>query len=668
MSWDRNEQDARGIAGIKRKAGQGEPIDSRLFAVSSKRPKQVGWGNGMEGMKTTRVLAIARTMALTGCIVVAGQTHCWAAVNKATVVALSDLTLAESAAWLKGQQTESGLIRSYDAPWDNAAYTYDQAVAITALILLGEVDAARKCADGMLAIADPQYGVWEDGYNLGQGPQPLAAGPNSWMGIALLRLYKATQDQRYLSAAHRVADFVRDLQVMKGCAVGSISGGYDAQRKPFGWTSTEHNADAVAFLANLAAVTRDADCRESAIKVAEWLSRGIWDAKLGCYDPGYSDTGNCAVSDFSERLDSQTWTLLALTSAAESCPEIRQYVRNGLPWIDKYLCRMDDPSGQKIGFAKITLGIRATPSIWLEGTAGYVLAARACGHKGTDLSQIVSSLLAFERSGAFPYAEGISFPEIMAQFACADCIVVHFEAHPNCLGGDVGVYGDGEPNWPAIEAVKLTRPYSWYYGPDTPGYDPNNVHTGLQSFRLVNATGMCRSVNQKWASLGLDLGPKTVQKGNYLRPAGVDVSAYKQLVFWAKAPDNPGVKLKIGFRDASAKEFELKAEISPKPSTVSKQWARHIVDLSSIRWPVVDLTKLEHVAFSFGQNIGNARGTIMYLEDVAFVDADKDTSISNGCLMPSVFPQHWPYGSVASTGWCIFVQLNVNPFSLQRSR
>jgi uncharacterized protein YyaL (SSP411 family) len=254
--------------------------------------------------------------------------------------------ITEAKQWLKNQQDiNTGLFRSYDMPGDSAAWTYDQAVGIMALLAVKNEEAAKCCADAMLKIRDNQYHVWADGYDsasLEVKAKPIAVGPNAWMGLALLKLYQTTKNEKYLSAATEVGEFILKQQVSSpGPRSGSISGGYDQSGNPFQWTSTEHNVDSIAFLSALSEATSQERYCNAAIRTAEWLDREMWDAEAGCYNPGYSDNKKPTISKFPERLDSQTWTILALQAASQTkCGRkiAADLMHNGLSWIDQYLC------------------------------------------------------------------------------------------------------------------------------------------------------------------------------------------------------------------------------------------------------------------------------------------------------------------------------------------
>jgi hypothetical protein len=584
----------------------------------------------------------------------------------ASVASANNQRIAEKACkWLRSQQTpETGLVRSYNSPSDNIAMTYDQALAINALLAVNEINFARQCADAMLEIRDTKFNAWTDGYNVCTArpeAKSIAVGPNAWMGIALLHLYQFTKEQKYLSAAEAVGKFILSLQSSKGTTAGSIAGGYDEDGRPFGWTSTEHNADCVAFFTALADATGKECYQDAAGGIVKWLDREMWDKKESCYYTGYEDNNsiNPQVSSFPERLDSQTWTILALISAAgrQQKPEkISDLLHNGLPWIDRHINQVSYSNDVLTGFAKITIGARATPSFWSEGTVGYLLAAKRIGHTNPELEKILQSLQKLQREdGSVPYSVGVSCVDVIEQFHPFDSVIADFESHPNRLYGEIGVYGDGEPDWAVIKKTGFSEPYSWYYEPNKPGYNKANVHSGLQSFRLVNAGPMCKYKRQDWASLGLDLGIVT----GYKKIKPVDVSSYKELSFWAKTTNPDGASMKVTFLDTHKRSYI--PEAAPKPSRLTKEWQRFIVELNSVE-PIIDLHHLTNIGLSFGRNQGNSAGTIIYVDDIAFSGSATKTDISNGTEMPPMFPQNWSFGSVAGTTWLLFAELDINPF------
>jgi hypothetical protein len=275
----------------------------------------------------------------------------------------------------------------------------------------------------------------------------------------------------------------------------------------------------------------------------------------------------------------------------------------------------------------------------------------------TRLGALTSSLRSLQRwDGSVPYSVGESFADVTKQFNAADVVVAHFEGHPNALSGNVGVYGDAEPDWLAIEKAGRKQPYSWYYDPDVPGYDKTNVHSGRQSFRLVSAGPMCKSRDKKWASLALDLCP--VVDGKATKP--LDATACKALAFWAKTPAKDGAAIQVSLRDAAPGDGSLRALQPAGTVKVSDKWERHTLDLAPLRGKAA-LNQLAQVTLEFGRGVGNADGTVLYIDDVHFV-ASKPAAGSGP--KPAVFAQHWPFGSVAGTTWFMFVELGLNPFDV----
>lgn len=584
------------------------------------------------------------------------------------VIADSEMgSLASSKRWLKLQQVSStGLIRSYDIPGDFTALTYDQAVAIIAFLAIGETNAARDCADAILRLRDKKLKAWADIYDSNTRKvvaKPIAVGPNTWMGIALLKLYLVTNQKKYLSAAEEVSEFMLKIQIKDGKRAGSVPGGYDQSGKLSNWTSTEHNADFVAFMAGLSEVTGKEIYGKAALSAAKWLEREMWDPNLNCYYPGYLYNNDLTPRYLPERLDSQTWTILALHAASQTkCgKEISNLMHNGLPWIDQYLCTVSYEDANFVGFSKITLGCRATPSFWAEGTVGYILAARLIGHNKENLKLTLESLRSLQRpDGSVPHSVGISFPDIIAQFDRGDVLIDNFEGLKNCFLGQVGVHGDGEPDWGEILRANYSKPYSWYYEPEKAGYKKENVHSGVQSFRLVNATEMCKSTNKNWASLGIDLGPVS-ENGICKKPFAA--SAFRKFVFWAKTPNDTPALVKVLFRDTHAKNFIPQAAIFTTPKQIISSWRRYEIDLDELKQKI-DLEKLVHIGLAFGKDVGNSPGAVIYVDDFAFVGAKNLINAPAKQAIPPIYPQHWPYGSVAATAWLIFVELDINPFLL----
>ncbi|MDD5066429.1 MAG: hypothetical protein PHF84_05225 [bacterium] len=190
-----------------------------------------------------------------------------------------------------------------------------------------------------------------------------------------------------------------------------------------------------------------------------------------------------------------------------------------------------------------------------------------------------------------------------------DIMVADFEGHPNNLGGAVGVYGDGEPDW-----SKPAETHSWYYEPQLKDYSRKNVHSGAQSFRLVHGQ---KGISQQWASFGCDLGPDLDISVTPKKVKALDVSQCKSFVFWIKGAKG-GEKFKVIFRDSHAPSYMPQAKTDPLPKGCTQEWQQVVIPLSGIE-DRVDLRNMVHAGLEFGINTGNAKGAVFYLDDWAFV-------------------------------------------------
>lgn len=205
------------------------------------------------------------------------------------------------------------------------------------------------------------------------------------------------------------------------------------------------------------------------------------------------------------------------------------------------------------------------------------------------------------------FLSAILFTEPRFSGAAEQLLVADFERWPNPLGGDIGVYGGGEPDW----GDPL---HSWFYEPQTSGYLSRNVRSGVKSFRLVNAQKPNRAT---WASLTIDLGPTFDITVEPKRLKSLDVSAFTHLAFWVRG-ERGGEKFEVAFRDARSPSYQHEVTWTPFPDGVPSDWSLVKVPLSKFKGKL-DLTRLDMVGLHFGQNLGNPKGAILYVDDFVFV-------------------------------------------------
>jgi len=192
-----------------------------------------------------------------------------------------------------------------------------------------------------------------------------------------------------------------------------------------------------------------------------------------------------------------------------------------------------------------------------------------------------------------------------------DLVIADFEKWPNNLGGQMGVYGSLEPKW----EDKATVPYSWVYEPSVPGYSKDNVHSGKQSFRLVNGLGA--NATESWGSFGMDMGRVVDAVPVPVKMESKDVSGYKYLTFWVKG-EKGGEHMEVTFRDANAVTYTPQFKYKVPDATTN--WQKIVVPLDKIKGKV-DLTALDNVSIAFGQDVSNDKGATVYLDDLAFTNS-----------------------------------------------
>ena len=187
-------------------------------------------------------------------------------------------------------------------------------------------------------------------------------------------------------------------------------------------------------------------------------------------------------------------------------------------------------------------------------------------------------------------------------------MIADFESHPNCLGGDVGVYGDGEPDW-----SKANNPHSWYYDQKSPHFNPNNIFSGQQSFLLINGE---KGLKNGWSSFSMNLGPTLNKETTPIEVQPLNVSSYQKLTFMVKG-DKGGEKFNVIFRDSHAPDYIPQSRVTSLIAGAPKQWTKIEIPLSKFGWQV-DLKNLTNIGIEFGSNLGNKQGAGIFLDDFKF--------------------------------------------------
>lgn len=285
------------------------------------------------------------------------------------------------------------LLRSYDsrrgqgapatAPLHSAAFTYDNALAVIALLACNKLPQAERIGEA-LRLAAMNDTRLRDAYRAGAvvGDKPLANGwrdarRNSWVdaatqysgayqdgtscgnvawtALALLALHDATGDTRWRHAAVRLADWVvAHASDMRG--VGGFDGGIESfllvPRKAM-WKSTEHNIDLAALFAWLQGISTPGGDWGTQAKRARDFVAAQWDASSGHFWMGTTANGVTPLRSPSA-LDVQLW--------AQLLPNAPMQWQRAVDWIER-------THAVEGGFDFTD----ARDGLWTEGTAQAAL-------------------------------------------------------------------------------------------------------------------------------------------------------------------------------------------------------------------------------------------------------------------------------------------------------
>lgn len=252
--------------------------------------------------------------------------------------------------------TEPIFLRSYDpstggAPTIDGAYTYDNALAVIALVACGHRGAALRLADALLAASEgdrsgvtgrirntyrpgpvaerpvPPMGWWsdqdgrwvEDPYHVG-----TATGNVAWAALALLTVAGKGRDDPYRAAAARLARWTKGMLDPRAPA-GFIGGfhGYDETAERLTWKSTEHNTDLAAVFDWLSRL-EPGQGWDAGAQTARAFVAALWDPATEHFWVGTTPDG-VTPNRLNTGLDAQLWPLL-LSGAPEIWRASLRYV------------------------------------------------------------------------------------------------------------------------------------------------------------------------------------------------------------------------------------------------------------------------------------------------------------------------------------------------------
>lgn len=314
------------------------------------------------------------------------------------------------------------LLRSYDSrrgqgapdlpPLHSAAFTYDNALAVIALLACGQRPQAARIGEA-LRLAAMNGTRLRDAYRAcavgSDGPQPngwwdarrkrwidaahdyasayqdgTSCGNVAWAALALLALHDATGEARWRDAAIRLAGWVV-AHASDARGAGGFDGGIESwllvPRKAT-WKSTEHNIDLAALFEWLQRIAAPGDWAAPA-RQARGFVAAQWDAASGHFWMGTLPDGATPLRTPSA-LDVQLW--------AQLLPNAPKQWRRALAWVER-------TNAVEGGFDFTD----ARDGLWTEGTAQAALTYRWLGRK-VEADKLLASVARQASPGGFLYA------------------------------------------------------------------------------------------------------------------------------------------------------------------------------------------------------------------------------------------------------------------------
>lgn len=298
-------------------------------------------------------------------------------------------------------------------PLEGAAFLYDNAVALLALIGCGEIEKAERIADAFV-LAQNADRHWKDGrlrnaYRSAAGEISLPPGwwdkkENAWledkyqvgsdngnMAWAMLALTLLAEKQgaaanpAHVRAAVRLGNWILAFADDRG--PGGFSGGvfgHEPDPVRIMWKSTEHNADLAAAFAALFRLTKDAKW-EKASQRAENFVLAMWDDENRRFMVGTAEDG-ITPNPFLA-LDAQIWPLMAIAATGKYSSAL----------MEKTLPKLEVEGGYR--YADVDSGL------WTEGTAQAALLMRLFGKKET-VQELLRTIEKQKAQSGYYYASG----------------------------------------------------------------------------------------------------------------------------------------------------------------------------------------------------------------------------------------------------------------------
>jgi hypothetical protein len=175
--------------------------------------------------------------------------------------------------WLKNNQSvQTGLVNSFqgDPELEDFGFTYDQALCVLNFVDRGDYENAKRIIDFFVFKARKSDEGFLNAYNVNSGyvlEWTAHAGPNAWIGMAILKYVEKTKNTEYLKYVYPIAEYLIALQDEEG----GIRGGQELT-----WYSTEHNLDCYSFFRMMYVLSNNFKYKIASDKILDWLKNKIY--------------------------------------------------------------------------------------------------------------------------------------------------------------------------------------------------------------------------------------------------------------------------------------------------------------------------------------------------------------------------------------------------------
>jgi hypothetical protein len=323
---------------------------------------------------------------------------------------------SEAAFIISYEPSEEGV--ALDPSLQNAAFVYDNALALIALLACEQESEARRVADALVfAVENDRFykdGRVRNAYRAGaitESPvllpgwwsyqenkwleEPSQVGSSTgnvaWAALALLNAYEVTGELSYVDTAIKIMTWVAALPGRNERALAGFPGGFfghEPEPTALTWKSTEHNIDTYAVFDWLDRIDASDDGKSDTwnreAKFSRAFVESMFDEKDGRFFIG-TDLDGTTVVKTRTGLDAQFWPILAF---------------QGFP----------APWKRSVAWAETNHGVGGgfdfnddRDGIWLEGTAQAALVYKVLGNQ--EKAEALLHLLGEQRSpGGFVFA------------------------------------------------------------------------------------------------------------------------------------------------------------------------------------------------------------------------------------------------------------------------